>query len=136
MPVVSSRYWNMVHGSCPDDVRKDEEGLAVMRTLGSQLTPMYWYMLDDTAGKLDGDTLVVRCGDGLTLESLNCPEVSGVIKAVAKERKASGAWDCSWTGGGDFFFCGAAGAVCAGTCRRLCCFWTSSTAEERISPRF
>ena len=29
---------------------------------------------------------VIRCGDGLTLESLNCPEVSGVIKALAKER--------------------------------------------------
>jgi len=27
MPVVSSQYWNMVHGQCPDDVKKDEEGM-------------------------------------------------------------------------------------------------------------
>ena len=58
----------------------------LVEKIKDQLTPMYWYMLDDTAGKLDGDTLVIRCGDGLTLESLNCPEVSGVIKALAKER--------------------------------------------------
>lgn len=37
MPVVSSRYWNMVHGSTPDDVYKDEEGMAVMRTLGRNM---------------------------------------------------------------------------------------------------
>ena len=29
MPIVSSRYWNMVHGSVPEDVKKDEEGLKV-----------------------------------------------------------------------------------------------------------
>ena len=37
MPVVSSRYWNMVHGSTPNDVAKDEEGLATMRTLGRNM---------------------------------------------------------------------------------------------------
>ena len=37
MPVVSSRYWNMVHGSTPDDVLKDEEGLATMRVLGRNM---------------------------------------------------------------------------------------------------
>lgn len=34
MPIVSSQYWNGVHGFTPDDVRKDEEGLQTMRTLG------------------------------------------------------------------------------------------------------
>ena len=34
MPVVSSQYWNQVHGFTPDDVRKDLEGLQTMRTLG------------------------------------------------------------------------------------------------------
>lgn len=34
MPVVSSQYWNQVHGMTPADVRKDEEGLQTMRTLG------------------------------------------------------------------------------------------------------
>lgn len=37
MPVVPSQYWNMVHGSCPEDVRKDEEGLQTMRTLGRNM---------------------------------------------------------------------------------------------------
>lgn len=34
MPVVSSQYWNMVHGFTPDEVRRDEEGMQVMRMLG------------------------------------------------------------------------------------------------------
>lgn len=37
MPVVSSTYWNMVHGSCPEDVLKDEEGLQTMRNLGRNM---------------------------------------------------------------------------------------------------
>ena len=34
MPIVSSRYWNMVHGHTPEDVMKDEEGVQIMRILG------------------------------------------------------------------------------------------------------
>lgn len=41
MPVVSSQYWNSVHGFTPDDVRKDLEGLQIMRTLG---TNMAWIL--------------------------------------------------------------------------------------------
>lgn len=37
MPVVSSRYWNMVHGYTPEDVMKDEEGVATMRVLGRNM---------------------------------------------------------------------------------------------------
>ena len=37
MPVVSSQYWNSVHGFTPDDVRKDAEGLQTMRTLAHNL---------------------------------------------------------------------------------------------------
>lgn len=51
MPVVSSRYWNMVHGSTPDDVRQDEEGMAVMRTLGHN---MAWLLKSIAAGKSAG----------------------------------------------------------------------------------
>ena len=36
MPVVSSNYWPMVHGNTPDEVRKDAEGLQIMRNLGSE----------------------------------------------------------------------------------------------------
>jgi multimeric flavodoxin WrbA len=37
MPVISSRYWNMVHGATPDDVKKDIEGLQIMRILGRNM---------------------------------------------------------------------------------------------------
>lgn len=37
MPIISSRYWNMVHGSTPADVEQDEEGLACMRVLGKNM---------------------------------------------------------------------------------------------------
>lgn len=40
MPVVSSQYWNSVHGFTPDDVRKDAEGLQTMRTLGENMAWM------------------------------------------------------------------------------------------------
>ena len=40
MPVVSSRYWNMVHGMAPEEVRKDEEGLYTMRVLGRNMAYM------------------------------------------------------------------------------------------------
>lgn len=34
---VPSQYWNMVHGKTSDDVKKDEEGLQIMRTLGRNM---------------------------------------------------------------------------------------------------
>ena len=37
MPVVSSTYWNSVHGFTADDVRKDLEGLQVMRNLARNM---------------------------------------------------------------------------------------------------
>jgi len=40
MPIVPSQYWNMVHGFTHDDVRKDEEGLQIMRTLGRNMAWM------------------------------------------------------------------------------------------------
>lgn len=40
MPVVSSQYWNMVHGNTPDEVRQDAEGLQIMRTLGNNMAWM------------------------------------------------------------------------------------------------
>lgn len=37
MPIVSSQYWNMVHGHSAEDVKKDLEGLQTMRTLGKNM---------------------------------------------------------------------------------------------------
>lgn len=54
MPVISSTYWNMVHGNTPDDVAKDLEGLAVMRALGRN---MAWFLRLRKAGEDAGITL-------------------------------------------------------------------------------
>ena len=37
MPVVSSSYWNQVHGFSAEDVEKDLEGLQTMRNLGRNM---------------------------------------------------------------------------------------------------
>ena len=37
MPVVSSRYWNIVYGAKAEDVLQDGEGLATMRTLAHNM---------------------------------------------------------------------------------------------------
>ena len=37
MPVVSSTYWNQVHGFTAADVEKDQEGLQTMRNLGRNM---------------------------------------------------------------------------------------------------
>ena len=51
-----------------------------------RLSIMYQLMLDDARGAVEDGVMVVRCGDGLTLESLNCPEVQEVIRAVTGEK--------------------------------------------------
>ena len=40
MPVVSSQYWNSVHGWKPEDVMQDREGLQTMRALGDNMAWM------------------------------------------------------------------------------------------------
>lgn len=37
MPVISGRYWNMVHGSNPDEVKQDREGMQNMRILARNM---------------------------------------------------------------------------------------------------
>lgn len=40
MPIVSSTYWNEVHGFTPEDVEADLEGLQTMRNLGKNMAFM------------------------------------------------------------------------------------------------
>ncbi len=40
MPLAPSQYWPMVHGNTPEEVRRDEEGLQIMRTLGRNIAWM------------------------------------------------------------------------------------------------
>lgn len=51
MPIVTSRYWNMVHGQTPQQVRKDAEGIQIMRVLGKN---MAWLLKSIEAGKRAG----------------------------------------------------------------------------------
>lgn len=37
MPIITSKYWNMVHGTNPDEVKQDLEGLQTMRILGNNM---------------------------------------------------------------------------------------------------
>lgn len=51
MPIVSSNYWNQVHGNSPEEVLQDEEGLQTMRMLG---TNMAWLLKCIEQGAANG----------------------------------------------------------------------------------
>ena len=51
MPLVTSQYWNSVHGNTPDEVKQDLEGLQTMRALGDN---MAWLLRSIEAGKAAG----------------------------------------------------------------------------------
>lgn len=53
MPVVSSNYWNMVHGNTPEQVLQDKEGLQIMRILGHNIA---WLLKCIDKGKQNGIT--------------------------------------------------------------------------------
>ena len=49
--MVTSSYWNMVHGNTPEEVLQDLEGLQTMRNLGRN---MAWILRCIEAGKKAG----------------------------------------------------------------------------------
>lgn len=51
MPVVSSQYWNGVHGMTAEETRRDLEGLQIMRALGEN---MAWMLKCFAAGREKG----------------------------------------------------------------------------------
>ena len=53
MPVVSSSYWNNIHGNIMEEARQDEEGLQTMRTLGRN---MAWILKCIDSGRKMGIT--------------------------------------------------------------------------------
>jgi multimeric flavodoxin WrbA len=57
MPIVSARYWNMVHGAKPEDVKKDLEGLQNMRVLARN---MAWLLKCKEAGMKAGIQFPVK----------------------------------------------------------------------------
>ena len=50
MPIITSRYWNMVHGTTPDEVRQDLEGMQTMRILGYNMA--YFLKCKEIGSKL------------------------------------------------------------------------------------
>lgn len=51
MPVVSSQYWNQIHGSNAEEAKQDLEGMQTMRTLGLN---MAWMLKCIDAGRAAG----------------------------------------------------------------------------------
>ena len=51
MPVVSSNYWNQVHGNNPDEVLRDEEGMQTIRVMAQN---MAWLLKCIELGKENG----------------------------------------------------------------------------------
>lgn len=51
MPIISSNYWNMVHGAVPSDIAEDKEGIQCMRILGRN---MAYFLKCIEAGKKAG----------------------------------------------------------------------------------
>lgn len=51
MPVISSTYWNMVHGNTPEETVRDLEGMQTMRNLARN---MAWILKCIEAGKRSG----------------------------------------------------------------------------------
>jgi len=57
MPIVSARYWNMVHGAKPENVNEDKEGLLNMRILARN---MAFFLKCKKAGLQNGVELPER----------------------------------------------------------------------------
>lgn len=51
MPIITSRYWNMVHGTNPEEVRKDLEGLQTLEVLAKN---MAWFLKCKKAAQAAG----------------------------------------------------------------------------------
>ncbi len=57
MPMISGRYWNMVHGATADEVKQDLEGMQNMRVLARN---MAWFLKLKQAGEKAGIELPKR----------------------------------------------------------------------------
>lgn len=51
MPIVSSNYWNQVHGNSPEETLKDEEGIQTVRLLAKNMS---WLLKCIELGKQNG----------------------------------------------------------------------------------
>lgn len=51
MPIITSRYWNMVHGTSPEEVKQDLEGLQTLEVLARN---MAWFLKCKEAAQAAG----------------------------------------------------------------------------------
>lgn len=58
MPIVSSRYWNLVFGTNPDEIRKDVEGIYTMHVLGENMA--YFLRCKEAAEKAGVKKLIKK----------------------------------------------------------------------------
>ena len=57
MPIVSGRYWNMIHGNTPEQVLQDEEGMQNLRFIGRN---MAWMLKCIATGREAGVEMPAR----------------------------------------------------------------------------
>ncbi len=57
MPIISSNYWNQVHGNTPEEVLQDKEGIQTMEILADN---MAWLLKCIEAGRKNGIELPER----------------------------------------------------------------------------
>lgn len=50
MPIIASRYWNMMHGTNPKEAQQDAEGMQVMQVLGNNMA--FWLNCKNVAMKM------------------------------------------------------------------------------------
>ncbi len=62
MPIVSSQYWNQIHGNSAEEAEKDEEGLQTMRTLAKNMAFM------------------LKCFEAGKSAGINVPEKEAAVK--------------------------------------------------------
>lgn len=51
MPVISSTYWNMVHGNTPEETKQDLEGMQIMKNIALN---MAWILRCIEVGRQSG----------------------------------------------------------------------------------
>ena len=64
---------------------KSELWWTLIEKYKDRIQPMYRSMIDDACGDVEGDILLVRCGDDLTRDMLDCPAVAQVLCEVTSE---------------------------------------------------
>lgn len=50
MPIITSRYWNMLHGTTPEEALQDAKGIQIMELLGHSMA--YFLKCKEVSNKI------------------------------------------------------------------------------------